>query len=51
MEADILPCLGARPIAAIEAPELVAMTLAIQQRGARDIGDWPNSRWSAADSL
>ena len=37
MEADILPCLGARPVAAIEAPELVAMTQAIQQRGARDI--------------
>ncbi len=26
MDADILACLGARPIAAIEAPELVAMT-------------------------
>jgi len=37
MEADILPCLGAWPIAAIEAPELVAMTKAIEQRGARDI--------------
>lgn len=37
MEADILPCLGARPIAVIEAPELVAMTKAIEQRGARDI--------------
>lgn len=37
MEADILPCLGARPIAAIEAPELVAMTQTIAQRGARDI--------------
>ena len=37
MEADILPCLGARPIAAIEAPELVAMTKSIEQRGARDI--------------
>jgi integrase len=37
MEADILPCLGARPIADIEAPELVAMTKAIEQRGARDI--------------
>ena len=37
LEADILPCLGARPIAAIEAPELVAMTKAIEQRGARDI--------------
>jgi integrase len=37
MEADILPCLGARPIAEIEAPELVAMTKAIEERGARDI--------------
>lgn len=37
MDADILPCLGARPIAAIEAPELVAMTKAIEKRGARDI--------------
>lgn len=37
MDADILPCLGARPIALIEAPELVAMTKAIEQRGARDI--------------
>jgi len=37
MAADILPCLGARPIAEIEAPELVAMANAIQGRGARDI--------------
>jgi integrase len=37
MDADILPCLGARPVAAIEAPELVAMTKAIEERGARDI--------------
>jgi len=37
MAADILPCLGARPIAEIEAPELVAMANAIQERGARDI--------------
>jgi len=37
MEADILPNLGARPIAEIEAPEMVAMTKAIEQRGARDI--------------
>lgn len=37
MEVDILPCLGARPIAEIEAPELVAMVKAIEQRGARDI--------------
>ena len=37
MAADILPCLGARSIAEIEAPELVAMANAIQDRGARDI--------------
>jgi integrase len=37
MEVDILPCLGARPIAEIEAPELVAMTKAIEERGAHDI--------------
>jgi len=34
---DILPCLGARPIAEIEAPELVAMANAIQDRGARRV--------------
>jgi len=37
MESDILPCLGVRPIAEIEAPELVAMTKAIEDRGAGDI--------------
>jgi integrase len=37
MEMDILPMLGSRPVAEIEAPELVAMTKAIEQRGARDI--------------
>ena len=37
MEMDILPVLGARPVAEIEAPELVAMTKAIEARGARDI--------------
>lgn len=37
MEMDILPLLGARPVAQIEAPELVAMTKAIEERGARDI--------------
>jgi integrase len=37
MTADILPCLGARPVAEIEAPELVAMTTAIAERGALDI--------------
>jgi len=37
VETDIIPCLGARPIAEIEAPEVVAMAKAIEQRGARDI--------------
>ena len=37
MEMDILPVLGARPVSEIEAPELVAMTKAIEDRGARDI--------------
>lgn len=37
MDMDILPCLGTRPIAEIEAPELVAMAAAIQERGAIDI--------------
>jgi hypothetical protein len=37
IETDILPCLGARPVSEIEAPELVAMTKAIEERGARDI--------------
>jgi len=34
---DILPCLGAHPIAEIEAPELVTMIKTIEDRGARDI--------------
>ena len=37
IESDILPCLGARPIGEIEAPEIVAMVKAIEKRGARDI--------------
>jgi integrase len=37
LEADILPRIGARPIAEIEAPELVALAKAIERRGARDI--------------
>jgi len=37
MNADILPALGSRPIAEIEAPELVGMVRAIEGRGARDI--------------
>ncbi len=34
---DIVPRLGSRPIAQIEAPELVDMVRAIEDRGARDI--------------
>lgn len=37
IEADILPRLGTRPVSEIEAPELVAIAKAIEQRGARDI--------------
>jgi integrase len=37
LDVNILPALGGRPIAEIEAPELVAMVEAIEQRGARDI--------------
>jgi integrase len=37
MNTDILPRLGARPVAQIEAPEVVAMVKAIQDRGALDI--------------
>jgi integrase len=37
MKANILPLLGARPIAEIEAPELVAMVKAIEARGATDL--------------
>jgi integrase len=37
LSANILPSLGAHPIAEIEAPELVAMVKVIEQRGARDI--------------
>jgi hypothetical protein len=37
MEVDVFPRLGARPIEQIEAPEVVAMVLAIQKRGAEDI--------------
>lgn len=37
IEMDILPSLGVRPIAEIEAPELVTMVKAIEKRGARDI--------------
>jgi integrase len=37
LEANMLPLLGARPIAEIEAPELVAMVKAIETRGASDL--------------
>ncbi len=37
MAADVYPCLGARPIMEIEAPDLVAMVKVIEKRGARDI--------------
>jgi len=37
MEVDILPAIGARQIDEIEAPEIVRMVKAIEQRGARDI--------------
>jgi integrase len=37
MEANMFPLLGARPIAEIEAPELVAMVKAIEARGASDL--------------
>jgi integrase len=37
LEANILPFLGPRPIAEIEAPELVTIVKAIENRGARDI--------------
>jgi integrase len=37
MDADILPCLGTRPIKEIAAPEVVGMVKAIEKRGARDI--------------
>ena len=37
LEANTLPMLGARPIAEIEAPELVRMAKAIEKRGASDL--------------
>jgi hypothetical protein len=37
LAANILPVLGARPVAEIEAPELVTMVRLIDSRGARDI--------------
>jgi integrase len=35
--ADILPSLGTRPVAEIEAPEIVALATTIEKRGAREI--------------
>lgn len=37
LEADVLPVIGERPIAEIQAPELVAMVQAIKDRGAHEI--------------
>lgn len=37
LEADVFPAFGLRPVAEIEAPELVAMMKAIEKRGALDI--------------
>lgn len=37
LEADVFPAIGLRPVAEIEAPELVAMMKAIEKRGALDI--------------
>lgn len=37
LEADVFPAIGARPITAIEAPDLVAMLKTIEARGAMDI--------------
>jgi integrase len=37
LEADVFPAIGTRPIAEIEAPELVALMKVIERRGALDI--------------
>lgn len=37
LEADVFPAIGTRPVAEIEAPELVAMMKKIEERGALDI--------------
>ena len=37
LEADVFPAIGKRPVAEIEAPELVAMMKTIEKRGALDI--------------
>ena len=40
LKSNILPTLGQRPIAEIEAPELVTMVKVIADRGARDVAKW-----------
>lgn len=37
LDADVMPAIGARPIAEIEAPDIVRMVKAIESRGALDI--------------
>ncbi|WP_374410814.1 tyrosine-type recombinase/integrase [Hydrogenophaga sp.] len=37
LEADVFPALGARPVASITAPQLLAMAKAVEARGALDI--------------
>jgi integrase len=37
LDADILPCLGASPVAEIEAPQVVAMMRALEERGVSDL--------------
>jgi integrase len=37
LDADLLPAIGGRPIAEIEAPELVAIAQAVQARGANEV--------------
>ena len=37
LEANVLPCIGARPIGEIEPPELVAMVKTIEARGVADL--------------
>jgi integrase len=37
LQADVFPAIGMRPVADIEAPELVAMAKAIESRGAADV--------------
>jgi integrase len=37
LEADVFPAIGKRPVAEIDAPELVAMAKAIESRGATDV--------------